>query len=120
MDMSELINSLNFSSIAWQILTPIIFSIADVITGFIQSVINKEVDSTKMRNGLLHKAIIVTIILLSFLADITFSLHFISKIVCIYVILMEVMSISENITKAGLDISILSNLLKIKKGDGKQ
>ena len=119
MEIVEILNSLNFSSIGWQILAPIIFSIADVVTGFIQAVINKNVDSTKMRNGLLHKALIITIILLSFVADVTFSLNFISKIVCTYVIIMEVMSIAENITSAGIDITILSNLLKIKKGDEK-
>lgn len=120
MEVNEIINSLNFSSIAWQILAPIIFSVADVVTGFIQAVINKNVDSTKMRNGLLHKALIVTIILLAFVADFTFSLNFISKIVCGYVIIMEVMSITENITSAGIDVTILSNLLKIKKGDDKK
>lgn len=117
MDISELLNSLNFSSIAWQISSPIIFSIADVITGFIQAVINKNVDSTKMRNGLLHKALLITIILLSFVADFTFSLNFISKIVCGYVIIMEVISIAENITSAGVDVKLLSELLKVKKGD---
>lgn len=120
MEMQEILNSLNFSSISWQIMSPIIFSIADVVTGFIQAVINKDVDSTKMRNGLLHKILIVTIILLSFVADLTFNLNFISKLVCGYVIIMEVMSIAENITKAGIDITILSNLLKIKKGDEKK
>lgn len=119
MEITEIINSLNFSSIAWQILAPIIFSVADVITGFIQAIINKNVDSTKMRNGLLHKVIIITIIILSFVADITFSLNFISKIVCSYVIIMEVMSITENITSAGIDIRVLSNLLKMKGDDKK-
>ena len=119
MEIQEILNSLNFSSISWQIMSPIIFCISDVITGFIQAVINKDVDSTKMRNGLLHKILIITIILLAFVADFTFNLNFISKIVCSYVIIMEVMSIAENITKAGIDVTILSNLLKIKKGDEK-
>lgn len=119
MDISEILNTLNFSSISWQILSPIIFSIADVITGFLQAVINKNVDSTKMRNGLLHKVLLIIIILLSFVADFTFSLNFISQIVCGYVIIMEVISITENITKAGIDVKILSELLQIKKGDEK-
>lgn len=119
MEIVELFNSLNFSSVAWQILCPLIFSGADVITGFIQAVINHDVDSTKMRNGLLHKALIILIVLLSFVADLSFSINFISKSVCIYVIIMEVMSIAENITKAGIDITILSNILKIKKGEDK-
>lgn len=120
MEIVEIINSLNFSSLAWQILCPIIFSLADVITGFIQAVINKDVETSKMRIGLLHKALILVIILLSFVADVTFSLNFISKIVCSYVIIMEMLSIAENITKAGIDITILSNILKIKKGEEKK
>lgn len=117
MEIVELINSLNFSSLTWQILCPIIFSLADVITGLIQAIINKDVETAKMRVGLLHKALILVIILLSFVADVTFSLNFISKIVCSYVIIMEVLSIAENITRAGIDITILSNILKVKKGD---
>ena len=117
MEFQEILDTLNFSSISWQIISPIIFSIADIITGFIQAVINKDVDSTKMRNGLLHKILIITIILLSFVGDYTFNLNFISKIVCSYVIIMEIMSITENITNAGIDITILSNILKIKRGE---
>lgn len=115
MDINELLINLNFSNIIWQIITPIILSLADIITGFIQAVINKNVDSSKMRTGLLHKILIVFIIILSFLLDITFSLTCVSKTVCVYVIIMELMSIAENITKAGIDIGKLSNLLKIKR-----
>lgn len=115
MDINELLINLNFSNIIWQIITPIIFSLADIITGFIQAVINKNVDSSKMRTGLLHKILIIFIIILSFLLDITFSLTFVSKTVCVYIIIMELMSIAENITKAGIDIGKLSNLLKIKR-----
>lgn len=115
MDINELLINLNFSNIIWQIITPIIFSLADIITGFIQAVINKNVDSSKMRTGLLHKILIIFIIILSFLLDITFSLTFVSKTVCVYVIIMELMSIAENITKAGIDIGKLANLLKIKR-----
>ena len=62
MNIQEILQTLNFSSVAWQILAPCIFSICDVITGFIQAVINKDVDSQIMRNGLLHKVLIVIII----------------------------------------------------------
>ena len=81
MNIQEILQTLNFSSVAWQILAPCIFSICDVITGFIQAVINKDVDSQIMRNGLLHKVLIVIIILLSFIADLSFNLNFVSKIV---------------------------------------
>lgn len=114
MELHEIIDSLNFSSILWQILTPIIFSLSDILTGFIQAVINNELDSKKMRQGLLHKCLLILLVLLSFVADFTFNLHFISKVVCIYVIIMETISISENLTKAGINIGKLSDLLKIK------
>ena len=120
MDLNEIIETLNFSSILWQIITPIIFSLADVLTGFIQAVINNELDSKKMRQGLLHKVLIVVLILLSFIIDKTFNLPFVSKVVCIYVIIMETISIFENLTKAGLDFGKLTNILKIKGKEEKK
>ena len=117
MDIDVLIKSLNFSSIVWQILTPVLFNVADIITGFIQAIINKNVDSSIMRTGLLHKILIILVIILSFIIDITFSLPFISKIVCIYVIVMELISILENISKAGIDLGKLAEIIKIKKGE---
>ena len=43
--MEEIIKTLSFSSIAWQVITPLIFSGLDILTGYIQAVINKKVDS---------------------------------------------------------------------------
>ena len=114
MEIQEILQNLNFSSIAWQILAPCIFSLCDVLTGFIQAVINKDVDSQVMRNGLLHKVLIIIIILLSFVADLSLNLSFVSKIVCGYVILMETTSILENLKKAGVDIGKLTEILKNK------
>ena len=113
MNIEELLQTLNFSSVTWQILAPIIFSIADIITGFAQAIINNNVQSSVMRQGLLHKTLIIVIIILSFVADLTFSLNFISKIVCGYVILMETMSILENLGRAGLDLKVLTKILKL-------
>lgn len=114
MELNQIIDGLNFSSILWQILTPIIFSLSDIVTGFIQAVINQNLESQKMRKGLLHKILIILLVLLSFVADMTFSLNFISKFICAYIILMETISIFENLSKAGLDFGKLSDLLKIK------
>lgn len=120
MDIDVLIKSLNFSSIVWQILTPVLFNVADIITGFIQAVINNNVDTTKMRTGLWHKFLIVLVLCLSILLDITFNLHFCSKAVSIYIIVMELLSIVENLTKAGVEMGKLSDILKIKnEGDEK-
>lgn len=119
-DIKIIIETLNFSNMTWQILTPIIFSICDIITGFIQAIINKNIDSTKMRTGLLHKILILIILLLSFVLDATFSLSICSKLVSIYIIIMELISIIENITKAGINIGKLTEILNIVKGSEKE
>lgn len=118
MDLENLINTLNFSSITWQIVTPLIFSLCDVLTGFIQAIINNEIQSKVMREGLLHKSLIIIIVFLSFVASLTFDISFISKTVCVYVILMETMSIIENLSKAGIKIEIIDKILK-KEGSEK-
>lgn len=112
MDLENLINTLNFSSIICQIATPLIFSLCDVLTGFIQAIINNEVQSKVMREGLLHKSLIIIIVFLSFVASLTFNISLISKAVCIYVIVMETMSILENLGKAGIKIEIIDKILK--------
>lgn len=112
MDLENLINTLNFSSIIWQIATPLIFSLCDVLSGFIQAIINNEVQSKVMREGLLHKSLIIIILFLSFVASLTFNISLISKAVCIYVIVMETMSIVENLGKAGIKIEIIDKILK--------
>ena len=112
MDLENLINTLNFSSIIWQIATPLIFSLCDVLSGFIQAIINNEVQSKVMREGLLHKSLIIIIVFLSFVASLTFNISLISKAVCIYVIVMETMSIVENLGKAGIKIEIIDKILK--------
>ena len=53
--MEQLLQTLTFSNIIWQVITPLIFSGLDILTGYIQAVINKNVDSKVMREGLLHK-----------------------------------------------------------------
>ena len=73
--IEEIIKNLDFSNIGWQIATPIIFSICDIITGFIQAVINENVQSKKMRQGLLHKVLIIIILLLSFVASAAFNYY---------------------------------------------
>lgn len=114
MDFIMLIEKLNFSNMIWQIVTPLIFSLFDVITGYIQAIINNNVDSQKMRTGLLHKILIILVIILSFILQFTFNISYISSIVCIYVIVMEVVSILENLKKAGLDLGKLGDILKEK------
>ena len=49
MELYQFFSNLNFNSVMWEIFTPLIFSLSDIITGYIQALINKNVDSQKMR-----------------------------------------------------------------------
>lgn len=109
-----IINNLNFSGLFWQISATIIFILADIISGVISAVILNDLDSQKMREGLLRKAQLIVIIILSFVVQYAFNINYISKIVCIYIILMEVISILENIKKSGVDLGKLRRTFKNK------
>lgn len=114
MNIEQIINSLNFTTIFWQAGATLIFMVADIITGLIQAVINKNLDSQKMREGILRKALLILVVILSFISQYAFNIPAISKIVCIYIIVMEVISIFENLKKAGVDLGKLGEILKIK------
>lgn len=114
MDIGILVEQLNFSNIIWQIATPLIFSLLDIVTGYIQAIINKNVDSQKMRTGLLHKVLIIIILIASFIIQFAFNIKYISSFVCVYIVLMEASSILENLKKAGVDLGKLGNIIKQK------
>lgn len=120
MDLYELIKGLNFTSVTWQILTPLCFSVGDFVTGYIQAVINNDVQSKKMRVGLLHKTLILLVIILSFMFDLAFNLHYVSSFVCAYVIFMEITSILENLKKAGINMGKFGKTLEASKVDHKE
>lgn len=109
-----ILSQFDFSNIAWQIMAPLLFSMIDIVSGLIQAIINKSVDSQKMRVGLLHKTLLILIILMGFTLDFTFNINFVSKSICIFVIAMEIISITENMKKAGLNIGKITNILKEK------
>lgn len=117
-DLILLFKDVNFTNMAWQVLAPLIFSVADILTGFIQAVINHDVDSQKMRNGLWHKALLLIIILLGFVTGFAFNLMFIPRSISIFIIVMEIVSITENLKKGGINLGWLGSILKVKDETG--
>lgn len=79
------------------------FILLDIITGVTQAVCNKALSSEKLRKGAFHKFSFVLIICLAYLIDYGvgyIDLGFNFPIVwptCIYIILTEIVSITENI-----------------------
>lgn len=116
-NLQYFIEHLNFANVYWQIGTTLIFMLADIISGVVSATILHNLDSQKMREGLLRKVLLILIVLLSFIVGSAFNLTFISKAVCIYIIIMETISILENVKKAGIDLGRLGELLKIKQED---
>lgn len=114
MNIEQIINSLNFTTIFWQGGATLLFMVGDIVSGIIQAVINKTLDSQKMREGLLRKSLLILVVILSFIAQYAFNIPSVSKIVCIYIIIMEIISIMENLKKGGIDLGKLGELLKIK------
>ena len=112
MDLMEVVNSLNFSNIAWQIITPLLFNLGDIITGYIKAVITNSVSSSIMRQGLLHKCAMILCLMLGFVVQFAFGLTIVSKVIAIYIIIMEVVSIYENLKDMGIDFVEVKNLIK--------
>lgn len=108
--MEDLAQTLTFSSIIWQVITPLIFSGLDILTGYIQAVINKNVDSQVMREGLLHKCLLIVAIVIGYVVEYAFGISAVANVITVYICLMEIMSIAENLKKAGLELKIFEFL----------
>ena len=81
------------------------FMLLDIITGFIQAIANKCVDSQKMKSGLFHKCGFMLAIVFGCLCeyamnyiDLGFNVP-IQDAVCIYIIVTEIVSVLENLGK---------------------
>lgn len=79
------------------------FIVLDFVSGMLKAVALKVFSSTKMREGLFHKVALMLCMLLGYGVDIAqayMELGFnvpISASICVYIVLMEVSSIVENI-----------------------
>lgn len=113
--MENLVQTLSFTSVAWQIIAPLILSAFDILTGYIQAVINKNVDSKIMREGLLHKCLLIVAISIGYIVEYAFGIKAVAQVITVYICIMEVMSILENLKKAGLDLGKLGDILKNKE-----
>ena len=86
------------------------FIVLDFATGLTKAFATKTFTSTKMREGLFHKVGLILCMILGFLVDyaqgyVDLGLSVpVAAAVCVYICLMEVTSIIENICKINPDI----------------
>lgn len=91
----------------WSIGLAVGFMLMDILTGFIGSIITHTFSSSKMREGLGHKALLLCIITMAVMLEIggehIEGLGFTAvtvPVVCVYIIVMEVGSVLENVCTA--------------------
>lgn len=87
------------------------FVVMDLVTGVMQAVANKTLDSTKMRAGLWHKCgFIMTVILAELVEwsmrfiDLGFTLPLFVP-VCVFIVLTEIVSIFENVCRLSPELA---------------
>lgn len=91
----------------WSIAAALAMMVMDIVTGFAGAIVTHSVSSKKMREGIGHKVMLILTIMLAVLVQI-FSTHIgdLGIVVplilpaCIYIIVMEITSVIENITTA--------------------
>lgn len=101
----EVMEKITYTHDYWALLLPIILMGADILTGWIQASINGTWDSTKMRKGLFRKSAEIVIVILSYVIQRAVALPIdIFIFISIYVCIMEILSVIENIDQAGLPV----------------
>ena len=96
---------ITFSAPYWEVLLPAIFALADVITGLLQAQINGTKNSSVMRKGLYRKAAEILIVGLAWVFCLATAFPVdLAGYIAAYIVLMEALSVSENLKLAGVPI----------------
>lgn len=111
----EFLKSFHFTNAVWVLLIPVSLMGFDVLTGYLNAWLKGEVESYRMREGLVKKVGEITILVIGKLFEFGLNLPtYIMNVISLYIILMELVSISENLDKLGVPIPKF-----FKKGLGK-
>lgn len=103
--MTETLSNINFTHRYWALLLPLVMIGADILTGWIQASINGTWDSTKMRKGLFRKSAEIVVLALAYVVQCAVALPIdIFIFIALYVVVMELLSVIENLDQAGLPV----------------
>ena len=101
----EFIKEISFTHRYWILFLPLFLMAADVITGWIQATINETWDSTKMRVGLYRKSGEILVIVIAYVIYAAINLPVdMPAFIAGYIIIMEIISVAENLDEAGLPV----------------
>ena len=101
----EQLQEITFTHRYWILLLPLALMTTDIITGWIQASINNTWDSTKMRVGLFRKSGELLVVIVAYVIYAAISLPVdIPAFVASYIVIMEVISVFENLDQAGIPV----------------
>lgn len=116
MDALEALQQIHFTAPYWEFALPCIAAGSDILTGWIQASINGTWDSTKMRKGLYRKLGEIMVVVLAWIVGVAVALPFdVASAAAVYIVVMESISILENLDQAGVNIPFLKKLLRKAK-----
>ena len=101
----EQLRNISFTHRYWILFLPLFLMAADVVTGWIQATINETWDSSKMRVGLYRKSGELLVIIIAYVVYAAISLPVdVPAFIAGYIIIMEIISVAENLEEAGLPV----------------
>ena len=101
----DLLRNISFTHRYWILFLPLFLMAADVVTGWIQATINETWDSSKMRVGLYRKSGELLVIIIAYVVYAAISLPVdVPAFIAGYIIIMEIISVAENLEEAGLPV----------------
>ena len=104
-EIRELLNSIHFTNDIWTVMLPVILMCIDIITGITNAWIKNKIDSSILRKGLGKKIGEITAILIGEIFVAGFGLtSLVADGISIYIIIMELISICENLEELGVPI----------------
>lgn len=114
-EIQNIVSQLHYKNELWAIMIPIILMALDILTGLVNAWIKNEIDSSKLRKGLAKKMGEITVILIGEIFVVGFCLPFVVFTgISIYIVIMELISICENLEKIGVPIpKFIKNALAV-------
>lgn len=111
--MEEILNNVHFTNILWAFFLPLILMVLDIITGYYNAWKNKEVSSSRLREGLGKKCGELAYLILGIAFKFAIGSNAIIYFISIYICFMEIISLTENCTKLGVPLpNSVKNQLK--------
>ena len=104
---TELTEEIHYSHDYWIFLLPLVLIASDVVSGWIQATINSTWDSTKMRKGLFRKGGEMLVVVIAWIFGIAIPMDVnIAVFFSAYIVLMELVSVIENLDLAGIPMPV--------------